>query len=723
MMKSKFSDSDLREIIAKMTVRQKAAQMTQLNANLLLTDADGEITGPAAEMNLTKEDVATIGSTLNYRGANNMISLQREHLKSDPNKIPLLGMMDVIHGCKTIYPVPLALGCTFEPDLVRDLCAMAAKESAACGIQVTFSPMVDLARDARWGRVVETTGEDPFMNCLYAKAAVKGYQGDDLSDNTKIAACLKHFAAYGAVEAGRDYNTVDMSERTAREFYLKAYQAAVDAGIALAMTSFNVYDGIPLTANKELTQGVLKGEWGFDGVIISDYNAFGEMCTHGYEKEGENIALRAYEAGEDIEMMSLNYLENMEKLVSSGKIDEKDLDEYVFRILKLKRDLGVFDDPERGVSVQREESECLTSENRALAKKAAEKSCVLLKNDGVLPLDKADGIALIGPFADSGDILGTWRCYGDASETTTVYSAMKKACANVAYAKGCGYELKDFDKSGFEEAVALARRSKTVVMCVGEYQDYSGESKSRADITIPANQVELIRQINRVNDNIVIVCFGGRPLVINEVLPLCKAFVMAWQPGTEGGSAITDLLIGKANFEGKLSMTFPYHVAQCPIYYNHMNTGRPKPGEDFGGAYVSMYIDVPNKPLFEYGYGLSYSKFEIGQVKLSSDSMTSDEKIIASVTVSNCSDVDGSEVVQLYLRDRFASRVRPVKELKGYKKIFVKAGESAVVEFEIDVEMLKFWNEFMEYTAEKGEFDVFVGASSDTENSAEFKLV
>lgn len=722
-MKSKFSDSDLREIISKMTVRQKAAQMTQLNANLLSTDADGEITGPAAEMNLTKEDVAAIGSTLNYRGVENMLALQKEHLKADPNKIPLLGMMDVIHGCKTIYPIPLALGCTFDPELVRDLCAMAAKEASACGIQVTFSPMVDLARDARWGRVAETTGEDPFMNCLYAKAAVEGYQGNDLSDETKVAACLKHFAAYGAAEAGRDYNTVDMSERTAREFYLKSYQAAVDAGVAMAMTSFNIYDGIPLTANKELTQGVLKGEWGFDGVIISDYNAFGEMRTHGYEKDGENIAMRAYEAGEDIEMMSLNYLENMEKLVSSGKIDEKDLDEYVFRILKLKRDLGMFDSPERGMSVQREKSECLTDENRALVRKAAEKSCVLLKNNGILPLDKSDSIALIGPFVDNGNILGTWRCYGEASDTTTVYSAMKKAFSKLSYAKGCGYELYDFDQSGFEEAIAIARRSKTVVMCVGEYQDYSGESKSRADITIPANQVELIKQINKVNDNVVIVAFGGRPLVINEILPLCKAFFMAWQPGTEGGSAITNLLTGEVNFEGKLSMTFPYHVAQCPIYYNHMNTGRPKPGENFKGSYVSMYIDVPNKPLFQYGYGLSYSKFDISSIKLSSDTMTAEDKITATVTVYNRSDVDGCEVVQLYIQDKFASRVRPVKELKGYKKIFIKAGESAVVEFEIDVEMLKFWNEFMDYTAEKGEFEVFVGKDSDTNNSAEFKLV
>lgn len=406
-------------------------------------------------MHLTKEDVLAVGSTLNYRGADIMIRMQKEHMAGDPNKIPLAGMMDVIHGCRTIYPVPLALGCTFEPELVEKLCAMAAKEATAYGIQVTFAPMADLARDARWGRVVETTGEDPYMNSLYAAAATRGFQGDDLSDETKVAACLKHFASYGAAEAGRDYNTVDMSERTAREFYWKAYKAAVDAGVAMAMTSFNVYDGIPLTANKHLTQDVLRKEWGFDGVIISDYNAFGEMTTHGYEQDGARIADRAFEAGEDIEMMSLNYLDNMEKLVKSGKISESELDEYVFRILKLKRDLGLFDNPLRGMSAEREKSQCLTDENRALAREAAEKSAVLIKNEQILPL-KAGKIALIGPFADTGEIIGTWRCYGEAADTVTVKAAMEKTGLDFAYAAGCDWKLKSDDVSGFEEAVAVA---------------------------------------------------------------------------------------------------------------------------------------------------------------------------------------------------------------------------------------------------------------------------
>ena len=721
-MLSRFSDDKLREIVTAMTVREKAAQMTQLNANLIATDENGEITGPALEMNLTKNDVYSVGSTLNYTGVEKMMSMQKDHLERDPHKIPLMGMMDVIHGCRTIYPVPLALGCTFEPELVERLCSMAARESAACGIQVTFSPMVDLARDARWGRVVETTGEDPYMNSLYAAAATRGYQGDDLGDNHKVAACLKHFAAYGAAEAGRDYNTVDMSERTAREYYMKAYKAAVDAGIAMAMTSFNVYDGIPLTANKKLTQDVLKKEWGFDGVIISDYNAFGEMKTHGYEQEGARIASRAFEAGEDIEMMSLNYLDNMEKLVKSGRIDEKQLDESVLRILKLKRDLGLFDDPMRGMSAEREKNECLTAENRALAREAAEKSSVLIKNDGVLPL-KTGKTALIGPFADNGNIMGTWRCYGDAADTITVKNAMESAGMAFGYACGCAKEIFADDKSGFEEAIALARRSQSVVMCVGEDQDYSGESKSRADITVPALQVELIKEINKVNDNVILVIFTGRPLVLTDILPLCKAAMVVWQPGTEGGSAIVNLLTGKSNFSGRLAMTFPRHVAQCPIYYNHMNTGRPKPDENYKGAYVSMYIDVPNSPILPYGYGLSYSRFDISPVKLSADKLERGGKITASVSVTNNSDTDGEEVIQMYLHDLYASRVRPVKELKAYKKILVKARETVSVEIEIDENTLKFWDENMKYVAENGEFDVYMGDDSSTENKARFALV
>ena len=720
-MQSKYTDERLREIIASMSVREKAAQMTQLNANIIATDENGDITGPALSMHLTKEDVLAVGSTLNYRGADIMIRMQKEHMAGDPNKIPLAGMMDVIHGCRTIYPVPLALGCTFEPELVEKLCAMAAKEATAYGIQVTFAPMADLARDARWGRVVETTGEDPYMNSLYAAAATRGFQGDDLSDETKVAACLKHFASYGAAEAGRDYNTVDMSERTAREFYWKAYKAAVDAGVAMAMTSFNVYDGIPLTANKHLTQDVLRKEWGFDGVIISDYNAFGEMTTHGYEQDGARIADRAFEAGEDIEMMSLNYLDNMEKLVKSGKISESELDEYVFRILKLKRDLGLFDNPLRGMSAEREKSQCLTDENRALAREAAEKSAVLIKNEQILPL-KAGKIALIGPFADTGEIIGTWHCYGEAADTVTVKAAMEKTGLDFAYAAGCDWKLKSDDVSGFEEAVAVARRADVVVMCVGEHQDYSGESKSRGDICIPPVQKKLIEEIKKVNENIVLCIFCGRPLTLTDVLPLCKAAAVVWQPGTEGGSAIVNLLTGKANFSGKLSMTFPCHVAQCPIYYNHMSTGRPKPSEDFDGSYVSMYVDIPNAPLFPYGYGLSYSQFEIGKVRLSSDKLERGGKITASVSVANTSKTDGYATIQLYIHDLFASRVRPVKELKAYKKVYIKAGESIDVCMDIDENMLKFWDENMKYLAENGEFDVYVGEDSSTENSARFTL-
>lgn len=720
-MISKFSDEKLREIISSMTVREKAAQMTQLNANLLTTDENGEITGPALQWSLTKEDVHAMGSTLNYRGVKACMEMQKAHLENDPHAIPLMGMMDIIHGCHTIYPVPVALGCSFEPQMIEELYSMAAKEAAASGVHVAFAPMCDLARDARWGRVVETTGEDPYMNSLYAAAATRGFQGDDISDAHKVAACLKHFACYGAAEGGRDYNTVDMSERTAREFYLKAYKAAVDAGIAMAMTSFNIYDGIPMTANKAMTVDLLRKEWGFDGVVISDYNAFGEMVPHGYEQDGAKIALRAFEAGEDIEMMSPNYLFNMEKLVKSGKIDEKELDERVFRILKLKRDLGLFDDPMRGMSEEREKTECLTPENRELVRKAAEKSCVLIKNDGALPL-KDEKVALIGPFADAGNIIGTWRAYGKSEDTVTIKAAFEKDGKQFTYARGCGWELKADDESAFEEAVAVARRADKVVMCLGEEQDYSGEGKSRANIVIPALQVKLLEKIKEVNDNIVLVLFTGRPLILTDILPLCKSVVLVWQPGTEGGSAIENLLYGKVNFSAKLSMSFPYSVGQCPVYYNMMNTGRPCYGDFEKMGYSSRYLDIPTRPFLPYGFGLSYSKFEYGKVTLSSDKMERGGTITASVEVTNASETDGEEVVQLYIHDLFASRVRPIKELKAFKKLPIKAGETVLVEFEIDENMLKFWDENMDYVAENGEFDIFIDGSSATENKARFIL-
>lgn len=728
-MKSKFTDSDLRQIISDMTIKEKAAQMTQLIASLISLNAEGDVTGPAAQLNLTKEDVYAVGSVLNFRGADMVVNMQEEHIKNDRHHIPLLPMMDVIHGCRTIYPIPLALGGTFEPELIEKLCAMAARESTACGCKVTFAPMVDLARDARWGRVMETTGEDPYMNCLYAKSAVKGFQGDDLSDPDRIAACLKHFAAYGAAEAGRDYNTVDMSERTAREYYLPAYKAAVDAGIAMAMTSFNIYDGIPLSANKKLAKDMLRDEWGFDGVVISDYNAFGEMVTHGYENSGEEITRRALESGVDIEMMSLNYLNNIEKCIESGKISLKEVDECMFRILKLKRDCGVMDDPTGYIADKDEEKDCLTKQNRELVRIAAEKSAVLLKNDGILPL-KDKKIALIGPFGDTGEILGMWRCYGRAQDTVTVKTGFENAGVQCEYAKGCSYGMFDEDESGFAEAIEAAKKADTVVMCVGEWQDYSGEGKSRGKIDIPPLQVRLINEIKNVNDNIVLVVFAGRPLVMTDIMPLGKAVVWAWQPGTEGGNALAELLTGKANFEGKLAMTFPYHVAQCPIYYNHMSTGRPKPRDDYRGgkyyndrAFISMYVDIPNAPLFPYGYGLSYSKFETGAVTLSSDTMEKGGCVYAEVTVKNVSEADGAEVVQLYIHDKLATRVRPVKELKDYKKVYLAAGQITTVRFEITEDKLKFWDENMNFAAEPGEFEVYIGFDSDTDNKARFTLL
>lgn len=720
---TKYTDEKLHEIIVSMSIREKAAQLFHINASALSSATDNDkLTGPELSWPLTESDYDSLGSMLlNYRGVEKYAELQKKHMENDPHGIPLLSMMDVIHGCHTIYPVPLALGCSFDPEMVEDLCSMAAKEASASGIHVVFSPMCDLARDARWGRVVETTGEDPYMNGLFAAAAVRGYQGTDRSDPEKVSACFKHFACYGAAEGGRDYNTVDMSERTAREFYLTGYKAAVDAGADMAMTSFNIYDGIPLTANKKLTYDMLRKEWGFNGVVICDYYAFGEMIAHGYEQDGEKIALRAFEAGEDIEMQSPFYLFNMESLIKSGKISEKELDERVFRVLKLKRDLGLFDNPMRGTSKRREANNILTSENRALARKAAEKSCVLLKNDGILPL-RSKKVALIGPFADAGNIIGCWFAYGKPEDAVTIKTAFENDGKTIAYAYGCGYELDDDEESGFEEALAVAAKADEVVLCIGEEQEYSGEGKSRANIVIPPLQVRLLEKIHAVNENVVVVLFTGRPLVLTEILPLCKALVVAWQPGTEGGSAIENLLYGKVNFSGKLSMSFPYHVGQCPIYYNMMSTGRPCLGDYKASEYTSRYLDVPTHPLFPFGFGLSYSSFEYGKVALSQNKTDSLTPITAFVDVTNTSSVDGEETVQLYVHDLFASRVRPIKELRSFRKVFIKAGSTVRVDFEINESMLKFWDENMNFVSENGDFDVFIGPDSTTTNSARFTL-
>ncbi|MBQ4510243.1 MAG: glycoside hydrolase family 3 C-terminal domain-containing protein, partial [Clostridia bacterium] len=563
------------------------------------------------------------------------------------------------------------------------------------------------------------------LNSEMAKATVEGYQGDMGKDN--IAACVKHFAAYGAAEAGRDYNTVDMSERTLREYYLPAYKAAVDAGVKMVMTAFNIVDGVPCVGNKHLVKDILRDEWGFDGLVISDYSAAEEMVVHGFCEDKKEAAYHAMEATLDIEMMSNCYAKHLKELVDEGKIKVEQIDKAVLRILNLKEELGVLDNSYRSVDPKEAKKVQLCKEHRALARKGAEESAVLLKNDGILPLDKnVKSIALIGPNGNTGAIHGSWQCGGKIEETVTVYEGIKNIVGDrVKFAMGCPIEYNAADTSMLDEACELAKNSEVVVLCLGEHQDYSGEGNCRADIDLPEVQYKLLDRILEVNKNVVVALFAGRPLAMSRLAEKAPAILDMWMPGTEGGNALANLLFGDAIPSGKITMTFPRVLGQVPIYYNHYTTGRPKlPEDDFNRVrFTSSYLDIQNSPLYPFGYGLSYTTFEYSDFSLSADTMKSGDTLIASAKITNTGKYKAKEAVQFYIRDVKGSCVRPVKELKGFEKIELDVGKSKVVSFEINEEMLKYWNKELNFVAEKGEFQVFIGKDSTCQPFASFNLI
>lgn len=714
---------DINALLNKMTIKEKAYQLLQLNT-LAFAGNKGEvnITGPVAKEEIDKDFIFETGSALNSVGAQRMLDIQKNYLENSKNKIPLLFMQDVIHGYRTLYPINLAVASSFDTQLAHDCAQMAAKEASIDGVQVTFAPMVDLVRDPRWGRVMESSGEDPYLNCKMAKATVEGFQGNMGKYN--IAACVKHFAAYGAAEAGRDYNSVDMSERTLREFYLPAYKAAIDSGVKMLMTSFNTLNGIPAAGNKWLVDGILRKEWGFDGVVISDYASFKEMIIHGYAEDDKDAAYKAMEAGGDIEMVSTSYARFLEELIEEGKITEKQLDTAVLRVLKLKDELGMLDNPYRYTSVEEAKEIILCPEHRALARYAAEQCAVLLKNDGVLPLgEDVSSVAVIGPLANTGEIFGNWHCGAKAEETIPVFEGIKGIIGDRAkYAKGCDVAMDANDFSGIEEAVELASKSEAVVLCLGEHQFDSGEGHCKSKLELPYVQYKLLFEILKVNKNVAVLLFTGRPLALERLDKNAPAILNMWMPGTEGGNAAANLVFGRAVPSGKLTMSFPYTVGQCPIYYNHYNTGRPKPETDERVTYTSSYIDVPNRPLYPFGYGLSYTTFEYSDHKLDKIEMSVGETITASVRVKNTGKYKAKETVQLYIRDLCASSVRPVKELKGFEKIELDAGEEKEVSFIIDEESLAFYGADMKRKAEKGKFQVFIAPNSNCKPFAEFEL-
>lgn len=713
--------SRVAELLSRMTLAEKIGQMFQTDPGTFLRSINSPaqvntpVTGPVSERTLSKELISNLGSILSATDAETAYQVQKQFLELNRLKIPLLFMFDIIHGFRTIFPMPLGIAASWDPELVEKTSRVAAAEGAASGIHVTFAPMADLVRDPRWGRVMESPGEDPYLNGLMAAAAVRGFQGGDLKALDTVAACVKHFAAYGAAEGGRDYNTVDMSEAALRNYYLPAYKAGIDAGAELVMTSFNVYDGIPATTNSFLLRKVLREEWGFKGVVISDYTSLWETIFHMSSKDGEDAAKQGLEAGLDIEMISTEYVSHLERLVEQGKVDVALIDEAVARILALKFKLGLFDDPFRYINMERERTEHLKPEYRALAREAARKSAVLLKNDGILPLSKEiRSVAIVGPFADNNRILGGWSGVGRPEEAVTLKQGIvKKLGGRVEVKVAAGCDCVSDDVSGFKEALEAAAAAEVVVLALGEEEYMSGEAASRAYLNVPGVQQKLAEEVLRLGKPTVLVLFNGRPLELKWFHDNVPAILEAWFPGTEGGNAIADLLFGDAVPSGRLTMSFPYTVGQVPVYYNCLNTGRPKgPDENNDFRYLSKYIDIPNAPLYPFGYGLSYTEFAYADAGLQGDLLVPGGKVTAKVTVTNAGSFAGEETVQMYIRDLWGSASRPLLELKGFKKIRLAPGESATVEFGITPDMLEYFTPKKRYEAEPGDFKVFIGKNA-----------
>ena len=728
----------LQELLDDMSLAEKIGQMNQVIGSFYT--GESVATGPMADKGFTEENIGLAGSVIGVSGADAAKRIQKGYMEKHPHQIPLLFMLDVINGYRTVFPIPLGQGAAFEPELSMRCARMAAQEAAVSGVHVTFSPMADLVRDARWGRVMESTGEDPYLNSLYAAAMVRGYQGEDLRKAGSVAACVKHFAGYGAPDAGRDYNTVELSEHTLRQFYLPAYEAGIQTGAALVMTAFNTIDGIPATGNRRLMRQILREEMGFDGVLISDWAAIEEMLCHGYCADRTQAAQRAVTAGVDVDMMSGVYAEQLTALVQDGKVPEALIDEAVMRILTLKNALGLFEAPFKDADEEKEKQIILCEEHRALAREAARKSFVLLKNEGVLPLSDKKKTAYIGPYVDSRNLMGAWSITGETKDVATLRESVLEQCADTDAVFCCGCPMTDSGRKleGFlectdemvsaeeqqrmmDEAVEAAKACGQVVLLLGEDRRQSGEAASSAGIQIPGIQQELLDRVCAVCDQVAVVLFSGRPLDIRQIAEKAQAVLLAWMPGTEGARALVDVLSGRYSPSGKLPMSFPYCVGQVPVHYNEYPTGRPHvPGKD-KDRFRSKYLDIPNSPLYLFGFGLTYTSFSVSPVVLDRDHMTKDEILTASVTVRNTGSVEGTETVQLYIRDIAASVVRPVKELKGFCKVTLQPDEQQNVRFFITEKELCFLTENGRWESEPGAFEVFIGTSSLADAPARFE--
>lgn len=704
-----LSSARIENLLSQMTLDEKLAEMTQLSPLFFGAWSSIDLTGPLKEMDVSQREIKNLGSTLNYFGAKDTKALQDKHLADSRLKIPLLFMADVIHGYQTVFPIPLALGCSFNPENYRIASSTAAKESAASGIHLTFSPMVDLVRDPRWGRVMESTGEDSYLNSLMAAAAVKGFQGDNPAEKGRVASCVKHFAGYGASEGGRDYNWVELSENSLRQYYLPSYKSAVDAGCKMVMTSFNVIDGVPASANKKLFRDILRDEWGFKGATISDYAAIDETITNGLAENGSEAARLCIEAGVDIEMMSTHYIHHGKQLVESGKLSVEQIDSSVRNILQLKEDLGLFENPYKDASEEDEKKLFLCAEHRAAARKVARECAVLLKNDGTLPLKKNLKVGVAGPYAHSGNTNGGWSIAGDKDSLSLAETIKTHGVPVVtAMSQGLGSMQEGIMDCADEidAAVNALRDCDVIIAAVGESPLDTGEAASKTSLRLSCNQEKMIFALAELKKPMIVICLSGRPLEIKPILHRANAFLQAWFLGSESPGAIADILFGDYNPCGRLSMSFPQTVGQIPVYYNGYHTGRPN--NDPTNRFVSRYLDCPNEPLFPFGYGLSYSDVVYSDFKAT----VSGDEIQASITVTNNSDINTREAVQLYVRDLFASVVRPVKELKGIALTTLAPHEKRTVHFVIGKDMLRFHNNKLEFVFEPGEFEIMIGKNS-----------
>ncbi|MEO9869187.1 beta-glucosidase BglX [Ekhidna sp.] len=721
-------DAEIDSLMSLMSLEEKLGQLNLPAAGDINTGL-AQSTGIVAKIKEGK-----VGGLFNIKTAEKIRAIQKVAVEESRLKIPLLFGMDVIHGYKTVFPIPLALSCSWDMKLIEQSARVAAQEASADGISWTFSPMVDIARDPRWGRIAEGAGEDAFLGSEIAKAMVRGYQGDDLTAANTLMACAKHFALYGAAEAGRDYGTVDMSRQRMYNDYFPPFKAAVDAGVGSLMASFNEVDGIPATGNRWLMTEVLRDQWAFNGFVVSDYTGVTEMIEHGMGDTLEVAAL-ALNAGIDMDMVSDAMPSKLAESLEKNMTTRQAIDQACRRILEAKFRLGLFDDPYKYCDPERKQTDIFTDENRAIARSTAAQSFVLLKNDkNTLPLAKKGTIGVIGPLANNREnMVGSWSVAADFKQAVSLVDGLKNVAgddANILYAKGANvysdeplekrvsifgkptYRDNRSESELLNEALAIARRSDVIVAALGEASEMSGESSSRTDIQIPKTQQRLLKELLKTGKPVVLVLYAGRPMALKWESENVPAILNAWFGGTEAGNAIADVLFGEINPSGKLSTTFPQNIGQIPIFYNYKNTGRPLPEGKWFQKFKSNYLDVSNDPLYPFGFGLSYSHFEYGSIDANTTSLKGDQELTISIDITNTSEIAGKEVIQLYIRDMVGSVTRPVKELKGFQKVAIDAGETKKIQFEITTEDLKFYNYDLDYVWEPGEFEIMIGSNS-----------